>query len=128
VREAVATRQTVYAGSYSHCRVPGFEGECVRVAFPLPNGYALVILKPESHADGSFTLRSEGSRFGDPGFYFFVQSEPGSGWARYVASFEESIHVFQDERGALLAEQVQSIWGVQFLRLGYRMRRKAAVG
>jgi hypothetical protein len=124
VREAVATRQTVYAGSYSHCRVPGFDGECVRVAFPLPNGYALVVMKPESHPDGSITLRSEGSRFGDPGFYFFVQSEPGHGWARYVSSFKETLHVFVDEHGALLADQLLSIWGAQFLRLHYEMRRK----
>jgi hypothetical protein len=127
VREAVATGQTVYAGSYSHCRVPGFEGECVRVAFPLPNGYALVVLKPESYADGSFALRSEGSRFGDPGFYFFVQSEPGNGWARYVSSFKESIHVFEDGRGRLRAEHVLSIWGVRFLCMQYRMRRKSAM-
>jgi hypothetical protein len=124
VREAVATRQTVYAGSYSHCKVPGFGGECVRVAFPLPNGYALVVMKPESHTDGSITLRSEGSRFGDPGFYFFVQSEPGHGWARYVSSFKETIHVFVDERGALLADHVLSVWGAQCLCLHYEMHRK----
>jgi hypothetical protein len=124
VREAVATRQTVYAGSYSHCRVPGFDGECVRVAFPLPNGYALVVMKPESHSDGSITLRSEGTRFGDPGFYFFVQSEPGHGWARYVSSFKERLHVFVNECGGLSADHVLSIWGAQVLRLHYEMRRK----
>ncbi|HTV21525.1 MAG TPA: hypothetical protein VMG12_22710, partial [Polyangiaceae bacterium] len=128
VREAVATKQTVYAGNYTHCCVPGFGGECVRVAFPLPNGYALVIMKPQSHADGSFTLRSEGARFGDPGFYFFVESAPGHGWARYVASFKESIHVFLDERAALRADHELSIWGTRFLRLHYQMRRKLLGG
>ncbi len=128
VREAVATRQTVYAGSYSYCEVPGFEGPCVRVAFPLPNGYALVVMKPESHPDGSFTIRSVGRRFGDPGFYFFVQSEPGHGWARYVSSLKESIHVFQDERAAVRADHELHIWGARFLRLHYRMRRKVNAG
>jgi hypothetical protein len=122
VREAVATRRTVYAGSYSHCTVPGFDSPCVRVAFPLPNGYALVIMKPESHPDGSITLRSEGRRFGDPGFYFFVQREPGRGWARYLESFKESIHVYADERGDLRADHDLQIWGARFLRLHYRMR------
>jgi hypothetical protein len=126
VREAVATRQTVYAGSYSHCEIPGNMGPCVRVAFPLPNGYALVVMKPESHSDGSFTVRSEGRRFGDPGFYFFVQSQPGHGWARYVSSLKESIHVFEDEHGALRADHDLHIWGARFLRLHYRMRRRAA--
>jgi hypothetical protein len=128
VREAVATRQTVYAGNYSTCKVPGFAGECVRVAFPLPNGYALVVMKPESHPDGSFTLKSEGLRFGDPGFYFFVQSEPGQGWARYVASLKESIHVFEHGRGETRADHELRIWGARFLRLHYRMRRKSAAG
>ena len=125
LREAVATRQTVYAGSYSHCVVPGFDGTCVRVAFPLPNGYALVVMKPESHPDRSFTVRSDGRRFGDPGFYFFVQSQPGHGWARYVSSLKESIHVFEDDHGTLRADHDLNIWGVRFLRLHYRMRRRA---
>ena len=126
VREAIATGRTVYAGSYSYCEVPGFDGPCVRVAFPLPNGYALVIMKPESHADGSLTLRSEGNRFGDPGFYFFVQSQSGRGWARYVASLKESIHVFADDRGDLRADHDLYLWGARFLRLHYRMRRRTA--
>lgn len=128
LREAVATRQTVYAGSYSHCEVPGYAGRCVRVAFPLPNGFALVVMKPESHPDGSFTLRSEGGRFGDPGFYFFVESEPGHGWARYVSSLKESIHVYPDERGTLRADHDLRIWGFRFLRLHYRMRRNEPTG
>jgi hypothetical protein len=125
VREAVATGQTVYAGSYSHCRLPGFDGECVRVAFPLPNGYALVVMKPESHADGSLTVRSEGNEFGDPGFYFFVQTEPGHGFARYVASPKESIHVFEDARRTLRADHELHFFGSRFLRLHYRMDRRA---
>jgi hypothetical protein len=125
VRESVATRQTIYAGSYSHCRVPGFDGACIRVAFPLPNGYALVIMKPESRPDGSLTLRSEGTRFGDPGFYFFVETAPGKGSARYVASMKEQIHVFTDARGELRADHDLHIWGARFLRLHYRMRHRA---
>ena len=97
------------------------------MAFPLPNGYALVVMKPESHPDGSFTLKSEGLRFGDPGFYFFVQSEPGQGWARYVASLKESIHVFEYGRGEARADHELRIWGVRFLRLHYRMRRRSGV-
>lgn len=123
VREMIGGGGTMYAGSYSWCRVPGFDGPCVKVAFPLPNGYALVVLKPGSNPDGSLTLRSQGKRFGDPGFYFFVESEPGGGWGRYVATFKEHIHVFVDERSALRTEHELRIWGRTFLRLHYRMRR-----
>lgn len=125
VRETVASGKTLYAGSYSTGRVPGFAGSCVKVAFPLPNGYALVVMRPESHRDGSFTLYSDGKRFGDPGFYFYVESKPGQGWARYVSSFKESIHVYRDERSTVRAEHILRLWGLTFLRLHYRMLPRA---
>jgi hypothetical protein len=128
IREAVATGRTLYAGSYSHCDVPGFTGSCIRVAFPLPNGYALVVMKPEVHADGSFTARSEGAEFGDPGFYFFVEGAPGGGWARHVPSLKEAIHVYVDAQGNPRADHELGLWGVRFLRLHYRMRRIPGVG
>jgi hypothetical protein len=123
IRETVATGRALYVGSYSSCHIPGFDGPCLKVAFPLPRGYALVIMKPASHADGSFTVRSEGVRFGDSGFYFFVEAEEGQGWVRYVRSLKETIHVFRDERGELRADHELRLWGARFLRLHYRMRR-----
>lgn len=122
VRETIATGDALYVGSYSLCRVPGFAGSCVKVAFPLPNGYALVVMRPESHADGSFTLHSKGRRFGDPGFYFYVEAEPGRGWSRYLSSFRERIHVYRDEHGALRADHDLRLWGAPCLALHYRMR------
>jgi hypothetical protein len=53
IREIVASKRTLYAGSYSLCRVPGFDGPCVKVSFPLPNGSANVIMRPESAPDGA---------------------------------------------------------------------------
>jgi hypothetical protein len=123
VRQTVATGRALYVGSYTTCRVPGFNGVCIKVAFPLPNGYALVIMRPESHDDGSLTVRSAGKRFGDPGFYFVVQGERESGCARYVSSLKESIHVFADSAGELRADHDLQLWGIHFLRLHYRMRR-----
>src|SRR5262249_6891903 len=35
VRELVGTGNTLYAGAYGLCRVPGYHGMCVRVVFPL---------------------------------------------------------------------------------------------
>lgn len=122
VRETVATRRTLYAGAYSTCRVPGWSGTCVRVAFPLPNGHALVVMRPESHDDGSFTLWSEGRGFGDPGFYFYVEDVPGRGWARHVRAFKESIHVFAGEDVAVRADHELRFFGLRVLRLHYRMR------
>jgi hypothetical protein len=126
VREIVASKRTLYAGSYSLCRVPGFDGPCVKVAFPLPNGSANVIMRPESSPDGSFTVRSSGKYFGDPGFYFFVEAGSDRGWARYLKTLEEDIRVYVDSRGQLRADHNLRIWGRTFLRLHYRMRRKGS--
>jgi hypothetical protein len=38
VRQLLASKRTLYAGSYSACRVPGYAGQCIKVCFPLPNG------------------------------------------------------------------------------------------
>jgi hypothetical protein len=125
VRDVVATERTLYAGSYSVCHVPGYPGPCVKVVFPLPNGSAVVIMRPESDPDGSFTVRSAGVRFGDPGFYFFVEKEPGFGWARHVRTLQETIRVYADAQGTLRADHDLWIWGTRFLRLHYRMRKRA---
>jgi hypothetical protein len=127
VRDVVSTRRTLYAGSYSVCHVPGYDGPCVKVVFPLPNGSAMVIMRPESESNGSFTVRSAGTRFGDPGFYFFVEAEPGHGWARHVRALQEVIRVYADAQGTLRADHDLWILGARFLRLHYRMRRRAAV-
>ena len=41
VRDVVSTGRTLYAGTYSVCRVPGAPGGCVKVVFPLPHGSAI---------------------------------------------------------------------------------------
>ena len=124
VRTAVATGRTLYVGSYSTARLPGLDRPCVKVVFPLPNGYALVAMRPEVNPDGSLTLWSQGARFGDPGFYFYVEDEPGHGWSRRLARFTESIRVFVDGSGELRTDHEFRLFGVCFLRLHYRMRRK----
>lgn len=46
LRTTRSTGRVLYAGSYSLCTVPGHDGYCVKVVFPLPNGSATVILWP----------------------------------------------------------------------------------
>lgn len=120
IRTLVSTGKTLYAGDYSTCRIPSDGTACVKVSFPLPNGHATVVMRP-SVADGALLLRSSGRRFGDAGFYFFVKEGKDTGWARYVASFKEDIHVYVDEEGITRADHTLRIWGRRFLRLHYRM-------
>lgn len=125
VRELRGTGNVLYAGSYSICRIPGNTGPCIKVVFPLPNGNAMVLMGPVVHADGSLSVRSIGRSFGDPGFYFTVHRGDGTLWARYVSSMKEEIRVYADGPDVVRADHTLWLWGIQFLRLHYRMRREA---
>jgi hypothetical protein len=123
VRELKGTGHVIYAGAYSTCEVPNYRGRCVRVVFPLPNGNAVVVMRPIARADGSLILVSAGEEFGSPGFYFTVHGRDGVVWARYVRAMRESIHVYatgEDVR----ADHVLTLWGATFLRLHYRLRTR----
>jgi hypothetical protein len=122
IRELHATRNVLYAGSYSICTIPGHPSPCVKVVFPLPNGNAIVLMRPDVHPDGSFSVTSAGRAFGDPGFYFVVHGTVGTAWARYLPSLQESIHVYPAEAGTVRADHPLWLWGKEFLRLHYRMR------
>jgi hypothetical protein len=77
-------------------------------------------MRPEVHPDGSLTVISDGSTFGDPGFYFVVEQDRAA-WARYVATMKETIHVYPAAAGQVRADHVLRIWGRTFLRLHYRL-------
>ncbi len=125
VRELIGTGNVLYAGSYSYCRVPGYDGACVKVVFPLPNGNAMVIMRPVAHPDGSLSIISAGRAFGDPGFYFTIHTREGV-YARYLKALKESIRVYPMEHGAVRADHVLTLWGATFLRLHYRLRPRPA--
>jgi hypothetical protein len=122
LRKLIATSSVIYAGIYSTCKPPKFSGSCMKVVFPLPNGNATVIMKPQHHPDGSITLVSSGSGFGEPGFYFVVQKDEENAWVKYLHAMKESIHVYVDDTEEVRANHVLKLWGATFLKLHYRMR------
>jgi hypothetical protein len=126
LRRLLGSGDVLYAGAYSTCRVPNYDGECVKVVFPLPNGNAMVIMRPVAHEDGSFSVVSHGERFGDPGFYFTVHSTRGVR-ARYLKTLRESIRVYCAEEHTVRADHVLSLWKLTFLRLHYRLVPKHAI-
>ena len=79
-------------------------------------------MRAEVDPEGSLTVISDGSGFGDPGFYFVVE-DGGRAWARYVRTMKESIRVYAAEPGVVRADHVLRLYGRVFLRLHYRMRR-----
>jgi len=127
VRRLLGSGNVLYAGSYSVCRVPGCDSPCVRVVFPLPNGNAIVLMRPVAHGEGSFSVVSAGERFGEPGFYFTVRRAGGGAWVRYVKALRESIRVYPAEEGAVRADHTLTLWGATFLRIHYRLRARQPV-
>lgn len=128
LRTLIGTGNVLYAGSYSVCKVPGFDGNCVKIVFPLPNGNATVIMRPEKQSDGTMKIVSSGQRFGDPGFYLLVRNANGTVTARYVRGMRETIHVYAAEGGSARADHILTLFNVVFLRLHYRMTKKRSFG
>jgi hypothetical protein len=58
LRRLLSSGNVLYAGAYGICEVPRYLGTCVKVVFPLPNGNAIVIMRPQVHDDGSFSVIS----------------------------------------------------------------------
>ena len=124
-RRLHGTGNILYAGFYSVCTLPGRADPCVKVVFPLPNGNAIVIMRTEVRADGSFVITSAGESFGEPGFYFTVLRDSRTAWIRYVRALRESIHVFPAEQGFVRADHALTFFRANLLRLHYRMRPKS---
>ena len=124
VRELLETRRLLFAGAYSSCRVPLHDSPCVRVVFPLPNGNAVVIMRPQAQADGSLLLISPGDRFGGPGFYFTVRLRDGFVKARSLRTMRETIRVYPAGDREVRADHRFTLWSLTFLRIHYRMRKR----
>jgi hypothetical protein len=125
VRTAVETGLPVFVGQYGTTVVPGHGGPCIKVVFPLPNGNAIVVLRPQAEADGGFSLISDGRRFGDPGFYFTVAAEPGLVWVRYVRAMKERL-CMRVHDGRIAASHHFAVFGLRFLELRYDIVRRSA--
>lgn len=124
VRQLQRSGHVLYAGSYSTCTVPGHDGPCIKVVFPLPTGNGLVVLRPSVDAEGALTVTSAGRRFGDPGFYFTVHRPGTRIWARYVRVMTEAIRVYPSGEREVRADHTMWFGGLVFLRLHYRLRRR----
>jgi len=123
-RTLKATKKVIYSGVYTSCTPSKYVYPLLKVVFPLPNGNASVIMTHQVKEDGSLLLSSDGKKFGDNGFYFFLTNHKGKYWARYVRAMHEWIHVYVDEEGHLRADHNLNFYGLRFLNLHYLMREK----
>jgi hypothetical protein len=127
VRTSVQTGLPVFVGQYGTETIPGHDGPCIKVVFPLPNGNAIVLLRPRVDPDGGFSLVSDGRRFGDPGFYFTVLAADGEIWARYVRTMKEQLKLWVDA-DEVHARHRFGVFGLPFLQLAYRITPKTKDG
>jgi hypothetical protein len=125
VRTAVESGRPVFVGQYGIAEIPGHDGPCVKVVFPLPNGNATIFLRPRVDPDGGLSLVSDGRRFGDPGFYFTVVAGPNECWVRYVRTMKESLHLRTAGDG-VAAKHRFGVFGLPFLALRYAITRKSS--
>jgi hypothetical protein len=126
VRTAVETGRPAFVGEYGAAIIPGHAGPCIKVVFPLPNGNAIIALRPSADASAGLSLLSDGRRFGDPGFYFTVLAGPGEVWVRYVRTMKERLSV-RVEGDVLTASHRFVVFGLPFLELRYDIARKSEV-
>ncbi|HEY3806469.1 MAG TPA: hypothetical protein VGL61_27885 [Kofleriaceae bacterium] len=122
-RTLASSARVLYTGFYMTARVPGAASPCVKVAFPMPNGNATVVLRPIVEADGALVLDSHGGRFGGPGFYRVQERRDGRLRVWMIRTLVERFRVFVDAKGALRCDHSIRFLGLPVLRLHYKMTR-----
>jgi hypothetical protein len=131
-RRLQSSGRVLYTGFYMTERVPLHEGSCVKVVFPMPDGNATVILRPENDVDGGFRLTSvrgvhretgarDGQRgFGDAGFYRLQRT--GSALRVWrIQSLHETFRLYVDAEQCVHCEHEVRFLGLRVLMLHYRM-------
>jgi hypothetical protein len=118
-------RRVLYTGFYMSERVPGETGPCVKVVFPMPNGNATVILRPENDGD-ALVLDSSGKQFGAAGFYRVQARANDSICVWRIRTLKEHFRVFVDREGTLRCDHTVRFLGMPVLTLHYKIVRARA--
>lgn len=117
-RRLVDAGRVLYAGFYMTQQTPGGVA-CVKTVFPMPDGNATVVLRPENEGTG-LRLTSKGSGFGDAGFYRVQRS--GDGFLIWrVSHLHETFHLYVDQEGCVRGDHEIRFWGVRVTTLHYRI-------
>ena len=124
-RRLVEDGRVLYTGFYTSQVIPSHTGACVKVVFPMPNGNATVILRPEVGEGGALILDSDGAGFGNVGFYRmqrFARGDALTVWK--IRSLKERFRVYVDAEGVLRCDHAIRFLGFPVLHLHYRIQRK----
>jgi hypothetical protein len=119
-RKLARTGHVIYTGFYMTVRPPSVDGPCVKVVFPMPNGNATVLLRPDNDGGSGLHLSSIGRAFGDAGFYR-VQREREALRVWRIASLHETFHVSVDAEDTVRCDHDVRFLGLPVLTLHYRI-------
>ena len=123
LRRYQGSQRVIYAGVYA-VSSPAGRPPLVKVAFPLPNGNVVVLLRPENGQNGALTLVSKGTRFGEAGMYLTVGRGNGQIAARRTP-ITELFTVYEGAGGELRTDHLLAMYGYTLARLHYRIERKS---
>jgi hypothetical protein len=122
IRSFVDTDEPIYVGIYTTYRHEG----CgyVSVGFPVPQGSFTATLAPTLRTDRGLTLTSHANTSTHPGHYLtYVDPDTRALTTLGVPGFAERLDVYVQD-GQVRAEHAFQLFGLPFLVLEYRMRRK----
>jgi hypothetical protein len=123
IRSFADTDEPIYVGIYTTYRHAG--RGYVSVGFPLPQASFTATLLPKARPDGGLVLTSR-SDLDQPGHYLtYIDSESRELTSAAVHGFAEQLDVYARD-GELRAEHAFWVFGLPFLILHYRIRRKPA--
>jgi hypothetical protein len=121
IRSFVDTDEAIYVGVYTTYRRDG--RGYVSVGFPIPQGNFTATLEPRARPGGGLVLTSSGDTDQAGHYLTYVDPDTRELTALAVHGFSERLEVYvEDDR--LRAEHAFSVFGIPFLVLHYRMRRK----
>lgn len=122
-RKIAGSDRVLYNGFYMVESCPETNAPSVKVVFPMPDGNATVILRPELGENGSLMLNSHGKGFGDVGFYRIQRRGKGLRiWL--VSSLRENFCVYVDKEGVLRCDHNINFLGLRVVKLHYRIQAK----
>ena len=114
--------QVIYTGFDMTQEVPNVDGACVKVVFPMPNGNATVVLRPEHDTGDGLRLISAGRRFGDAGFYGMQRTGSDRLQIWRAQTLHERFELFVDDEDTVRCEHAIRFPGLPVLTLHYRIR------
>jgi hypothetical protein len=122
IRSFTDNDEPIYIGIYTTYRDE--ERGYVSVGFPLPQASFTATLAPRARPGGGLILTSR-SELRHPGHYLtYIDAETRELTTAAVQGFAEQLDVYLDD-GELCAEHAFWVFGLPFMVLHYRMRRKS---